>query len=45
VHTDPADRLTKKGEHLSTWRKRWFVLKDKRLGWFKAGGAGRTWTI
>eukprot|EP00740_Mantoniella_antarctica_P017211 CAMPEP_0181376780 /NCGR_PEP_ID=MMETSP1106-20121128/17506_1 /TAXON_ID=81844 /ORGANISM="Mantoniella antarctica, Strain SL-175" /LENGTH=459 /DNA_ID=CAMNT_0023495391 /DNA_START=209 /DNA_END=1584 /DNA_ORIENTATION=+ len=28
--------LTKKGEHLSTWRKRWFVLKDKRLGWFKS---------
>ena len=23
--------LTKKGEHLSTWRKRWFVLKDQKL--------------
>ena len=27
--------LTKKGEHLSMWRRRWFVLKDKKLGWFK----------
>ena len=27
--------LTKKGEHLSNWRRRWFVLKDKKLGWFK----------
>lgn len=27
--------LTKKGEHFSTWRKRWFVLKDKKLAWFK----------
>ena len=27
--------LTKKGEHLSNWRRRWFVLKDNKLGWFK----------
>ena len=27
--------LTKKGEHLSNWRRRWFVLKDDKLGWFK----------
>jgi len=27
--------LMKKGEHLSTWRRRWFVLKDGKLGWFK----------
>jgi len=26
--------LFKKGEHLSTWRKRWFILKDGRLFWF-----------
>jgi hypothetical protein len=26
--------LFKKGEHLSTWRRRWFVLKDGRLFWF-----------
>lgn len=26
--------LTKKGEHLSTWRKRWFVLKGGHLFWF-----------
>ena len=32
---DHCGWLTKKGEHLSTWRKRWFVLKDKKLGWFK----------
>lgn len=28
--------LTKKGEHLSTWRRRWFVLKDGKLAWFKS---------
>jgi len=26
--------LLKKGERLSTWRRRWFVLKDGRLFWF-----------
>jgi hypothetical protein len=33
---DHCGWLTKKGEHLSTWRKRWFVLKDQKLGWFKS---------
>ena len=28
--------LTKKGERLSTWRKRWFVLKDGKLAWFRS---------
>lgn len=31
---DHSGWLFKKGEHLSTWRKRWFVLKDGRLFWF-----------
>lgn len=25
----------KQGEFLSSWRRRWFVLKDGRLFWFK----------
>ena len=29
---DHCGWLTKKGEHTATWRKRWFVLKDRRLG-------------
>lgn len=33
---DYSGWLTKKGEHLSTWRKRWFVLKDRKLVWFKS---------
>ena len=28
--------LAKKGERLQTWRRRWFVLKNGKLGWFKA---------
>ena len=38
-----AGWLLKKGEHLSTWRRRWFVLRDGRLAWFltdKAVGPG-----
>ena len=37
-HETPAHCgwLTKKGEHLSTWRRRWVVLKDGKLGWFKS---------
>ena len=38
-----AGWLHKKGEHLSTWRRRWFVLRDGRLAWFlsdKAVGPG-----
>lgn len=27
--------LMKQGEFLSSWRRRWFVLKDGRLFWFK----------
>lgn len=27
--------LYKRGEHLSTWRRRWFVLKGAKMLWFK----------
>jgi hypothetical protein len=27
--------LTKQGEHIRTWRKRWFVLKEGYLVWYK----------
>ncbi|XP_010521938.1 PREDICTED: pleckstrin homology domain-containing protein 1 [Tarenaya hassleriana] len=38
--------LTKQGEYISTWRRRWFVLKRGKLLWFKdpaaAGDRGST---
>lgn len=30
-----AGWLWKQGEHIRTWRKRWFVLKHGKLAWFK----------
>lgn len=33
---DHCGWLAKKGERLQTWRRRWFVLKQGKLGWFKA---------
>ncbi|TVU36450.1 hypothetical protein EJB05_18385, partial [Eragrostis curvula] len=30
-----AGWLTKQGEYIKTWRRRWFVLKQGRLFWFK----------
>lgn len=27
--------LTKQGEYIKTWRRRWFVLKQGKLYWFK----------
>lgn len=27
--------LMKQGEHIKTWRRRWFVLKQGKLFWFK----------
>jgi len=27
--------LMKQGEHIKTWRRRWFVLKQGRIFWFK----------
>ncbi|CAH1430669.1 unnamed protein product [Lactuca virosa] len=29
--------LTKQGEYIKTWRRRWFVLKQGKLFWFKEG--------
>jgi len=33
---DHCGWLAKKGERLRTWRRRWFVLKQGKLAWFKA---------
>jgi hypothetical protein len=30
-----AGWLTKQGEYIKTWRRRWFVLKQGKLLWFK----------
>jgi len=27
--------LMKQGDHIKTWRRRWFVLKEGRMFWFK----------
>ncbi|KAJ6429253.1 hypothetical protein OIU84_020808 [Salix udensis] len=27
--------LMKQGEHIKTWRRRWFILKQGKLFWFK----------
>ncbi|KAF5751387.1 pleckstrin y domain-containing protein 1 [Tripterygium wilfordii] len=27
--------LTKQGDYIKTWRRRWFVLKQSKLVWFK----------
>mmetsp|Transcript_3744 Transcript_3744/g.4185 ORF Transcript_3744/g.4185 Transcript_3744/m.4185 type:complete len:551 (+) Transcript_3744:84-1736(+) len=27
--------LTKQGEHIKTWRRRWFILKGGKIFWFK----------
>ncbi|KAK8946308.1 hypothetical protein KSP40_PGU004766 [Platanthera guangdongensis] len=34
--------LTKQGEYIKTWRKRWFVLKQGKLFWFKDSCITRT---
>mmetsp|Transcript_16907 Transcript_16907/g.46670 ORF Transcript_16907/g.46670 Transcript_16907/m.46670 type:complete len:145 (+) Transcript_16907:1360-1794(+) len=28
--------LTKQGDYIKTWRKRWFVLKQGKIFWFKS---------
>mmetsp|Transcript_14468 Transcript_14468/g.31382 ORF Transcript_14468/g.31382 Transcript_14468/m.31382 type:complete len:137 (+) Transcript_14468:200-610(+) len=28
--------LTKQGEYIKTWRRRWFVLKQGKIFWFKS---------
>ncbi|KAI4965982.1 hypothetical protein ZWY2020_047269 [Hordeum vulgare] len=33
--------LTKQGEYIKTWRRRWFVLKQGRLFWFKDAAVTR----
>ncbi|GMH27151.1 hypothetical protein Nepgr_028994 [Nepenthes gracilis] len=33
--SERAGWLTKQGEYIKTWRRRWFVLKQGKLFWFK----------
>ncbi|XP_027332533.1 pleckstrin homology domain-containing protein 1 [Abrus precatorius] len=33
--------LTKQGEYIKTWRRRWFVLKQGKLFWFKESSVTR----
>ncbi|XP_057482809.1 pleckstrin homology domain-containing protein 1-like [Actinidia eriantha] len=37
-----AGWLTKQGDYIKTWRRRWFVLKQGKLLWFKAPSVTRT---
>ncbi|KAI4382780.1 hypothetical protein MLD38_008697 [Melastoma candidum] len=37
-----AGWLSKQGEYLPTWRRRWFVLKQGKLFWFKDSVVTRT---
>ena len=37
-----AGWLTKQGEYIKTWRRRWFVLKQGKLLWFKDSAVGRS---
>ncbi|KAK1270538.1 hypothetical protein QJS04_geneDACA007552 [Acorus gramineus] len=34
--------LTKQGEYIKTWRRRWFVLKQGKLFWFKESVVSRS---
>lgn len=36
-----AGWLTKQGDYLRTWRRRWFILKQGKLLWFKDSGVTR----
>ncbi|KAK1299501.1 hypothetical protein QJS10_CPB14g01736 [Acorus calamus] len=42
--TDPerSGWLTKQGEYIKTWRRRWFVLKQGKLFWFKESVVSRS---
>lgn len=42
--TEPerAGWLTKQGEYIKTWRRRWFVLKQGKLFWFKESIVNRS---
>ncbi|KAL6503749.1 Fatty acid synthase subunit beta [Orobanche gracilis] len=35
VAPERAGWLTKQGKYIKTWRRRWFVLKQGKLFWFK----------
>ncbi|XP_039144767.1 pleckstrin homology domain-containing protein 1 [Dioscorea cayenensis subsp. rotundata] len=35
VDPERSGWLTKQGEYIKTWRRRWFVLKQGKLFWFK----------
>ncbi|XP_019188181.1 PREDICTED: pleckstrin homology domain-containing protein 1-like [Ipomoea nil] len=37
-----AGWLTKQGEYIKTWRRRWFVLKQGKLLWFKDPASAST---
>lgn len=39
---DRAGWLMKQGEYIKTWRKRWFVLKDGKIFWFKSNVVNRS---
>eukprot|EP00898_Chlorokybus_atmophyticus_P004334 jgi/Chlat1/4901/Chrsp31S04910 len=34
-HPERSGWLMKQGEYIKTWRRRWFVLKEGRIFWFK----------
>ncbi|XP_047981475.1 pleckstrin homology domain-containing protein 1-like [Salvia hispanica] len=36
-----AGWLTKQGEYIKTWRRRWFILKQGKLFWFKESNVTR----
>lgn len=36
-----AGWLTKQGDYIKTWRRRWFVLKQGKLLWFKDSAVSR----
>ncbi|KAL2928615.1 Pleckstrin homology domain-containing protein 1 [Bienertia sinuspersici] len=42
--TEPerAGWLTKQGEYIKTWRRRWFILKQGKLFWFKESTVNRS---
>ncbi|GMN23795.1 hypothetical protein TIFTF001_000276 [Ficus carica] len=39
-----AGWLTKQGDYIKTWRRRWFVLKQGKLLWFKDSNVSRAST-
>ncbi|KAL3369283.1 hypothetical protein AABB24_009887 [Solanum stoloniferum] len=41
VNPERTGWLTKQGEYIKTWRRRWFVLKQGKLFWFKEANLSR----